>query len=99
MSPEERKKQIERVLQTLEDKPWISPEDLQKMVNALTDFRAEKWWFRTENEFGEKGCLSPMQLRNLKLGLETKTIIPNMLQFENLLKTALHYQRIVLNSK
>ncbi|MTH95226.1 hypothetical protein [Roseibium sp. RKSG952] len=96
---EERRKKLESILDGLEDNPSIRPDDLRKMINALSAHRGQKWWFETENEDGEKGCLSPMVLNNIKLQLDAGSLIPSMMQFENLLRTAMHYQRIAQNSK
>lgn len=65
----------------------------KKMIAALREYRAYEWWFRTENPEPGSRCLSPMVLQNMKLRYESGDLSPNLMQFENLLQTAIFYQQ------
>jgi hypothetical protein len=71
----------------------VKSEDIDKMVAALAAFRGYEWWFQTENPNPESRCLSPLVLQNMKLGYENGTLEPSMMQFKNLLATAMFYQQ------
>lgn len=68
------------------------PEDIAKMTAALEAFRGYRWWFETESQGDKERLLAPMVMQNLKLGLESGTLIPTFAQFENLLETAIYYE-------
>jgi hypothetical protein len=96
---DERKQSIEELIRSLEDKPWVKLEDLEKMINALSAYRGGDWWYETENDNGARRCLSPMVLQNMHLGLEAGTLVPSVNQYRNLLTTAMHYSHLALNQK
>jgi hypothetical protein len=66
---------------------------MKKMVAALSAFRGQEWWFKTENPEPDRSCLSPLVLQNMKLGYEAGTIQPTMNQFKNLVHTAIYHQQ------
>lgn len=68
----------------------VDEKDVQKMVNALSQFKGSEWWY---GDF-KKDCLSPLVMHNMKLGFEDGTLTPSMIQMNNLLKTALYYEAL-----
>ncbi len=77
---------------------WVKEEDVERMVRALHSFRGYDWWYQTENPKPEGHCLAPLVLQNMKLGYESGALAPTMSQFDNLLKTAIFYQRKCQNT-
>lgn len=62
------------------------------MVDALSAFRGDQWWFHEENVVGGGRCLAPLVLQNLMLQYQYGTLEPSMHKFKNLLETAIFYE-------
>lgn len=72
----------------------VREEDVQRMVAALEAFRGDRWWFDTETqELDNSRCLAPLVMQNMLLKLQAGTLDVSLKQVENILKTAIFYER------